>query len=84
MCHRLIGELQELIKVLTFESNVGLIDLSRIVDSMAWSQSFRRQNFSFIEHVQNEDQLKVGYRYLLDRARKGKGGWRLLKKNRTT
>ena len=84
MCHRLIGELQELIKVLTFESNVGLINLSRIVDSMAWSQSFRRQNFSFIEHVQNEDQLKVVYRYLLDRARKGKGGWRLLKKNRTT
>lgn len=61
MCHRLIRELQELMKVLTFKSNVGLINLGRIVDSMAWSQAFRRQNFSFIEHVQNRDQVGVGY-----------------------
>ena len=41
MCHTLIGELQELMKVLTFGSLVPPIDLSRIIDSMAWSQAFR-------------------------------------------
>lgn len=84
MCHKIIGELQELMKVLTFGSEVPNVDLSRIVDSMAWSQAFRRQNFSFIEHVQNQDQVKGDYRYLLDRARRREGGWSMLGKNRAT
>lgn len=84
MCCKLIQELQELMMVLTFGSQVPTIDLDRIVDSMAWSQAFRRQNFSFIEHSQNQDQVAGDYRYLLDRARKKEGRWRLLKKNRAT
>lgn len=70
MCHTLIGELQELMDVLTFGSPVPPIDLSRIVNSMAWSQAFRRQNFSFITHAQNQDQVAGDYRFLLERARK--------------
>jgi hypothetical protein len=84
MCHKLIEELQELMGALTFDSEVPTVDLSRIVDSMAWSQAFRRQNFSFIEHVQNQDQVKGDYQYLLDRARRKEGQWMLLRKNRAT
>ena len=70
--------------VLTFGSRVPTIDLSRIVDSMAWSQAFRRQNFSFITHAQNQDQVGGDYRFLLDRARGKEGQWRLLEKNPAT
>ena len=37
-----IHKLQELMIELTFGSPVETVDLSRIVDSMAWSQAFRR------------------------------------------
>ena len=84
MCSRLIMELQELMMVLTFGSEVPAIDLSRIIDSMAWSQAFRRQNYSFIEHTRNQDQVEGDYRFLLDRARKREGRWKLLKKNQAT
>jgi hypothetical protein len=84
MCHTLIGELQESMKELTFGSDVPSIDLGGIVDSMAWSQAFRRQNYSFVEHVKNQEQMGVGYRYLLERARKGQGRWRLLRRNRAS
>jgi hypothetical protein len=84
-CQILIGELQEMIRILTFQASMPSIDLSSIVDSMLWSQAFRRQDYSFIEYVQNRDQVGVGYRYLLDQARRGKGGeWRLLKKNKAS
>jgi len=83
-CQILIGELQEMMRTLTFQADMPSIDLSSIVDSMSWSQAFRRQDYSFIEHVQNRDQVGVGYRYLLDQARKGEGGWKLLKKNKAS
>jgi hypothetical protein len=84
MCHTLVRELQESMTELTFGPNVPSIDLGQIVDSMSWSQAFRRQNYSFIEHRQNKEQAGVGYRYLLERARKGEGGWRLLRKNKAS
>ena len=83
-CHTLIGELQESMRELTFGSSVPSIDLGEIVDSMSWSQAFRRQNYSFMDHGPNKAQAGVGYRYLLERARKGEGGWRLLKKNKAS
>jgi hypothetical protein len=80
MCNILISELQESLQSLVLESDIPPIDLGQIVDSMAWSQAFRRQNYSFIEHVQNKGRVGVGYRYLLERAQKRGGGWKLLKK----
>jgi hypothetical protein len=74
MCYALVQELQESMTELTFGSEVPSIELSQIVDSMSWSQAFRRQNFSFREHSPNKKQAGVGYIYLLERARKGKGG----------
>ena len=67
--------------MLTFQADVPRIDLSLIVDSMAWSQAFRRQNYSFVEHMANREQTGVGYRYLYKQARKGEGGWKLLKRS---
>ena len=84
MCHTLVQELQESMRELMFGSNVPSIELGRIVDSMSWSQAFRRQNFSFIDHGPNKEQAGVGYRYLLERARKGEGAWRLLRKSKTS
>ena len=78
MCRTLVQELQEALEELTFGSVPG-IDLGSIVDSMAWSQAFRRSSYSFREHVANKERAGVGYRYLLERARKGEGGWKLLK-----
>jgi hypothetical protein len=74
ICQILISELQERMRILTFQADIPTIDLGQIVDSMAWSHAFRRQNYSFIEHMQNRDQVGIGYRYLLDHARKGEGG----------
>jgi len=84
MCHTLVQELQECMTELTFGSDVPSIDLGQMVDSMSWSQAFRRQNYSFMEHSRNKEQAGVGYRYLLERARKGEGGWRLLRKSRAS
>lgn len=84
MCRILIGELQELMRTLTFQTNIPAIDLSQIIDSMAWSQAFRRQDYSFIEHMQNRDRVGVGYQYLLEQARRGEGGWKLLRKSKVS
>jgi hypothetical protein len=84
MCHALIGELQEAIQELTFGKDVPSIDLGAIVDSMAWSQEFRRQSYSFMEHIKNKEHTGVGYRYLLEWARKGEGGWKLLRNGRAS
>ena len=73
---------------LTFRSDVPSIDLGGIVDSMAWSQQFRRQGYSFIGHVANKERTNMGYQYLLERAKGGKGkskhGWKLLRKSRAS
>jgi hypothetical protein len=80
MCQVLICELKELLIALTFDSPVKTVDLTQIVDSMAWGQAFRRQGFSFIKHNANQDQAKGDYGYLLKRARRGEGWWTMLKK----
>jgi hypothetical protein len=75
-------------KELTFGSDVPSIDLGGIVDSMSWSQAFRRHGYSFMEHVANKGRADVGYGYLFERAKEGKGkgksGWRLLRKSRAS
>lgn len=81
MCRTLVQELQEALDELTFGPVPG-IDLDGIVDSMAWAQAFRRESYSFREHVANKQRAGVGYRYLYKRASKGEGGWKLLKSSR--
>jgi hypothetical protein len=59
-------ELKELQEMLMF-GPMPAIDLSQIVDSMAWSQEFRRDNYSFIQHPKNKRNVDAGYRVLLRR-----------------
>jgi hypothetical protein len=61
MCYTLIKELQEAIRELTFQGDVPSIDLSNIVDSIAWSVAFQQQSYSFVEHVANQEHTGVGY-----------------------
>lgn len=84
MCHALIQELQASMLALTFGTPVPTVDLSRIIDTMSWSQAFRRQSYSFIDHVKNQDQTAGDYRFLYDRARRKEGQWRFFKKNAET
>jgi hypothetical protein len=37
-----------------------------------------------MEHGPNKKQVGVRYGYLLEQARKGEGGWRVLRKNRAS
>ena len=84
MCHALTQELEAAMEELTFGSAAPHIDLGSVVDSTSWSQAFRRSHYSFIEHVANKQRLDVGYGYLLERAKQGQGGWKLLKKSRAS
>ena len=68
----LMQELQEALDKLTF-GLVPSIDLGGIVDSIAWSQEFQQQQYSFMEHVANKEHTGVGYRYLYKRAQRGEG-----------
>ena len=69
---------------LTFGSLVPSIKLDKIVDSVGWGRPFRQLNFTFSEHAENKEYTDVGYRYLYERARKGEGGWKLLRKNKAS
>ena len=76
MCQKLNKELQEMLNELMF-GPMPAIDLSQIVDSMAWSHEFRRDYYSFIQHPKNKGTVDAGYRVLLRRARKARGEWLL-------
>jgi hypothetical protein len=76
----LSNELQDLLQELAFGAPVPFIDLGNIVDSMAWSQEFRRTEYSFINHTHNKARTDVGYEFLLKRAQKGSPEWRMFKK----
>jgi hypothetical protein len=84
MCHTLTQELSEGLRELTFGSPVPGIKLDKIVDSVGWGRPFRQLNFTFSEHAENKEHTDVGYRYLYKRARKGEGGWKLLRKNKAS
>ncbi|OAF54167.1 hypothetical protein VC83_09522 [Pseudogymnoascus destructans] len=68
MCHDLIGLLQRLLYNLAFDSELPMVDLSQIVDSMAWNTKFRQSEYSFINHGSKEWQL-------LQRAGDGSYKW---------
>ena len=54
-----------MMEALIFDSPVEAVELGPIVDGMAWIQIFRRQDFSFIKHLANQDLAKRDYGYLL-------------------
>jgi len=72
-------ELQEMLTWLMFKKAVPNIDLSQITNSIAWSQEFRRNEYSFIQHPQNKH-LDVGYQGLLKCAREAREKRQIMKK----
>jgi hypothetical protein len=79
MCQAVNKELQEMLKWLMFNEAVPDIDLGQVIDSMAWSQEFRCDEYSFIQHPQNK-YLDVGYQGLLSHARNARGKRQMMKK----
>ena len=77
MCQMLIGKLSELLLELTFGEPVPAIDLGEIVDSMAWSNEFRKNDYSFVNHVQNKGKTDVGFKFLYKRAKKVTNDWQM-------
>jgi hypothetical protein len=69
----MIEEVYGLLKQLAFDQDLPIVDLSGIVDSMAWSSEFRKSEYSFINCTKNDEKIRVGHSFLLKRARKIKG-----------
>jgi hypothetical protein len=69
----MIEESFELLKGLAFGQELPMIDLDKIVDSMAWSSEFRRSDYSFISCTKNDKSIRVGHSFLLEYAKKIKG-----------
>jgi hypothetical protein len=78
MCKGLIQEMLAIMKELTFQRPVPTVDLGKVVDSMAWSQEFRQNEYSFIKQPQNKS-IDVGFEFMLRRARKAIGEWYMFK-----
>lgn len=76
-----VRELQELVRELSFGSVNPYIDLKAIQDSMGWSSTFRSTGFSFLSYAKNRNATGLGYDYLLNLARCGKGQWKLFQKD---
>lgn len=79
MCQELNRELREILDKLMFRPMLA-INLSQIVDSIAQSNKFRRDNYSFIQHPKNKSVINTGYQVLLRRARKASREWQIIKK----
>jgi hypothetical protein len=69
----MIAEGYDMIRELAFGKELPAFNLSGIIDSMAWSSEFRRSDYSFINHTKNNERIRVGHSFLLERA-KGIGG----------
>jgi len=81
MCQELTKELWVIMKRLTFEVDMPVVDLRNIVDSVAWTPEFQRYDYSFINHVDNRGKIDVGWQRLYREAKKGVGEAQMLKKN---
>lgn len=84
MWQALTQELRASMLSLTFGSPVPTIDLKSIVDSMAGTQGYRQQNYSFINHADNRKQCGGDHEYLWERAQRKEGEWKLVKVNKTS
>lgn len=71
-------ELMQLIDLLAFKQELPTVELSKVVDSVVWTQQFRRSNYNFIKHGDNQH-LDVKYSYNLAQARIATGDLQMLK-----
>jgi hypothetical protein len=70
-----------LLNGLAFDQELPSIDLNKIIDSMAWSSEFRRSDYSFIGCTHNDESVRVGFRFLFQRAKEIKGPNQMIDKS---
>ncbi|KFY25538.1 hypothetical protein V493_04595 [Pseudogymnoascus sp. VKM F-4281 (FW-2241)] len=70
--------LQSQLMRLSFKQELPTIELSKVVDSVAWTQQFWRSNYNFTKHGANQH-LDVKYSYNLARARRATRDLQMLK-----
>jgi superfamily II DNA helicase RecQ len=78
MGQALLGELQEILLDLAFQVDLPQLPLGQLVDSMAWTSELRQTAYSFLDHGQNPESLRVGHQFLLAEAKKPGSPWNLL------
>ena len=74
-----ITEARAALQQLTFRSELPVIDLGKIIDTMSWSSELRKSAYSFV--TDKRFRLDVGFEFLLQRARQTPKDLQLLKKN---
>ena len=79
MCQALIQELQEILHELLFHQAVPDVPLAEVVDSTGSGQSFRQDNYCFVDHPANVQFCKVSWEFLYKRMLQDKPEWRLVK-----
>ena len=68
MGEEMVSQLQAIMRDLAFNTDLPIVRLGEIVDSMAWSSEFRRTDYSFINHSKNPATIKVGHHLLFTAA----------------
>jgi hypothetical protein len=77
----IVAELKELISLMAFQNELPTIDLSKVIDSTAWTQQFRKADFNFTKHPLNKE-LDVEHSLVLERARVAVGDLQMFQKTR--
>jgi hypothetical protein len=74
----IIEEGYNMIRKLAFRKELPAFNLSEIINSMAWSSEFRRSDYSFINYTNNDERIRVGHSFLLERAKGIRGGGQII------
>ena len=75
----LTQELEERLHELLFHQAVADVPLAEVVDSMGSSQTFRRDNYCFVDHKDNARLCKVSWEFLYERMLQDEPEWHLVK-----
>ena len=67
ICQALIQELQEILHKLLFHQAVPDVPLAEVVNSTGSGQSFRQDNYCFVDHSANVQFCKVSWEFLYKR-----------------
>ena len=79
MWQELWRQLKEILDELLFHQGVPDVPLAEVVDHMGSAQNFRRDNFSFLDHVENHGTCKKDWQFLYQRMLHDEPKWQLVK-----
>ncbi|KAH8745513.1 hypothetical protein BGZ57DRAFT_975038 [Hyaloscypha finlandica] len=73
-----VAEARAALQQLTFGTDLPVVNLGKVTDTMSWSSELRKSAYSFV--TDKRFGLDVGFQFLLQRARQAPKDLRLLKK----